>query len=55
MPERVGKVKAGRPMSGEGGYLPVDFSSLPVGPDFDLVDGLCSVCNVKLFLGVPFF
>ena len=32
-------MKSGRPWSDVEGYHPVDFSSLPVGPDFDLVDG----------------
>jgi len=40
IPEQVGGVRAGRPLSDLGGYHPVDFSSLPVGPDFDLVDGM---------------
>jgi len=48
VPQRVGGVRAGRPMSEAEGYQPVDFSSLPVGPDFDLVDGMLPVFVARI-------
>ena len=39
MPTKAGGLRAGRPLSDLDVYQPVDFSSLPVGPDFHLVDG----------------
>jgi len=47
VPERAAGVRAGRPMSTSEGYQPVDFSSLPIGPDFDLVDGVFFVLNLR--------
>ena len=40
VPQRIGGVHRGRPMSDAEGYQPIDFSSLPIGPDFDLVNGM---------------
>jgi len=38
--ERAPRARAGRPLSSlSDAYQPVDFSALPVGPDFELVDG----------------
>jgi len=45
VPERASGVRAGRPRSDGGDYQPIDFSSLPVGPNFDLVDGSSPVLS----------
>jgi len=50
VPQKAGRVRAARLPSDLGGYQPIDFSSLPVGPDFDLVDGLFDVHTYTVFL-----
>jgi len=49
VPQKAGRVRASRLPSDLGGYQPIDFSSLPVGPDFDLVDGLFGVDAYAVF------